>query len=35
MNKTIGLLALAVALSAGSSYAADNKQQSKMTECNA
>jgi uncharacterized protein HemX len=35
MNKTIGLLALAIALGAGSSYAAENKQQSKMTECNA
>jgi uncharacterized protein HemX len=35
MKKTIGLLALAVALGAGGSYAAENKQQSKMTECNA
>lgn len=35
MNKTIGLLALAVALAAGTSQAAENKQQSKMTECNA
>jgi uncharacterized protein HemX len=35
MHKTIGLIALAVALAAGTSYAAENKQQSKMTECNA
>jgi uncharacterized protein HemX len=35
MKNTIGLLALALALGAGSSNAAENKQQSKMTECNA
>jgi uncharacterized protein HemX len=34
MRKMIALLALA-ALLAGTSYAAENKQQSKMTECNA
>jgi uncharacterized protein HemX len=35
MTRMIVMLALAIALGAGSSYAADNKQQSKMTECNA
>jgi uncharacterized protein HemX len=35
MHNTIGLITLAVALAAGTSYAAESKQQSKMTECNA
>ncbi len=34
MKTIIGMMLLAVALSAGVSYAADNKQQTKMGECN-
>jgi uncharacterized protein HemX len=35
MKKLASLIVVAVALSAGVSYAADNKQQAKMGECNA
>ncbi len=31
----VGIMALAAALTAGVSFAADNKQQTKMSECNA
>jgi uncharacterized protein HemX len=34
MKTIIGMMALAVALTAGVSYAAENKQQTKMAECN-
>jgi uncharacterized protein HemX len=35
MKTIIGMMALAAALTAGTSFAADNKQQTKMSECNA
>jgi hypothetical protein len=34
MKTIIGMFAVAVALTGGMSYAADNKQQSKMATCN-
>jgi hypothetical protein len=35
MKRTLWVTAVAVAMTVGMAHAADNKQQSKMTECNA